>query len=454
MPRLHDDPAAADQDLLVAELDWLEAVIHRRLSAHVPTAEGRRGAPVPLPAPPAVSGVADPYAALVRQLKLDRTDRLLLALALAPQVAPALLDPFLLHNEAIGRRFSEFGGWLGQAHAGFLPTVQTALFLLAGQDARRHLALSPLTSSHPRLFDHHLLVLDHRHPDEPPASAALRLAPSALARLQGHADLGAPRSIPDFPAQQLTTPLDWKDLVLDERTQEQVAMIGRWLRHADTLLEDWGLGKRLKRGYRCLFHGPPGTGKTLTAALLGKRHRLPVYRVDLSQVVSKWIGETEKNLAALFDRAENERWILFFDEADALFGKRTEVRSANDRSSNQQLAYLLQRIEDFPGVVILATNQSAYLDDAFARRFQSSISFPMPDAAARRRLWLDSFGGEGFGLDPEIDFAGIAEKYEMSGGAILNVLRYAALLAAERQPPTILNRDVVSGVRRELRKDA
>ena len=135
--------------------------------------------------------------------------------------------------------------------------------------------------------------------------------------------------------------------------------------------------KVLKPGFKALFHGLPGTGKTLTAMLIGKKTGLDIYRVDLSQMVSKYIGETEKNLAKVFDKAEHKNWILFFDEGDALFGKRTNTKDAHDRYANQQVSYLLQRIEEYDGLVILATNLKNNIDDAFLRRFQSIIHFPM-----------------------------------------------------------------------------
>ncbi len=326
------------------------------------------------------------------------------------------------------------------------------MFLLAGDDRARRVALAPLFASSQPLLKRGILIVDHRHPDEPPLSAALRLSPQGLHLLlngSGH----TPTPGPDFPATLITTTLDWDDLVLDDATRRQIDVIGLWIRHSHTLMDDWGLARRLKPGYRSLFYGPPGTGKTLTACLLGKRHSLPVYRVDLSQVVSKWIGETEKNLAALFDQAEHSGWILFFDEADALFGKRTESQSANDRSANQQIAYLLQRLEDYAGLAILATNQHAYMDEAFARRFQSTIHFPMPDAAARLRLWQDSFSGDGFTLAPDVKFETLAERHELAGGAIINVLRYACLMAVQRRPPTVQAHDLADGVRRELQKE-
>lgn len=443
--------AAAHARTLDAELAWLEAAMNARFAAYgAGRADG--GAPVSLPSPPSVARAGGPYGALLRELDLDPAERLLLVLALAPYVAPALLDSFLLQNEATGRRFTEFGGFSGQSHAGFLPTAETAMFLLAGDVRADRLRHERLFACDHVLTRRGILLLDQRHPEEPPLSAALRLTPAGLHELLRGEDY-EPQPGPDFPATRITTPLDWSDLVLDAATMRQIEAIGRWLGHSKTLMEDWGLSRRLKPGYRCLFHGTPGTGKTLTASLLGKRHGLPVYRVDLSRVISKWIGETEKNLAILFDQAENRKWILFFDEADALFGKRTDAGSANDRAANQQIAYLLQRLEDFSGLTILATNQHNYLDQAFARRFQTSIRFPMPDRAARLRLWRDSFRGDGFALAAEVDFEGLAQRYELAGGAIINVLRYACLMAVERDPPVIEAADIAEGVRLELQKD-
>jgi AAA+ superfamily predicted ATPase len=438
------------------EFAWLEAVMNARFAAYGernPHAE----AGFELPEAPPIEHAKGPYASLVRELELGAEARLVLILALAPYLAPERLDPFLLQNQATGRRFTEFGGLVGQSHGGFLPTAETAMFLLAGHDWGRRIALASLFGPDQPLIRRGVLIVDHRHPEEPPLSAALRLSPQGLHLLlngSGH----TPTPGPDFPATRITTNLDWDDLVLDEATRRQIDVIGLWIRHAHTLMEDWGLGRRLKPGYRSLFYGPPGTGKTLTACLLGKRHGLPVYRVDLSQVVSKWIGETEKNLAALFDQAEHSGWILFFDEADALFGKRTESHSANDRSANQQIAYLLQRLEDYAGLAILATNQHAYMDEAFARRFQSTIQFPMPDAAARLQLWRDSFSsdsasGGGFALAPDVKFESLAERHELAGGAIINVLRYACLMAVQRRPPTVHAHDLADGVRRELQKE-
>jgi hypothetical protein len=443
---------AANGRVVAGELAWLEAVMSARFAAY--GGQGGEGeTPPEPPGPPSLARASGPYAELVRELNLAPAERLVLALALAPYLAPAALDPFLLTNQATGRRFTEFGGLTGQSHAGFLPSAETALFLLAGEDRAARLAFDDLFAPDAPLVRRGVLVVDLRHPDEPPLAGALRVSAPGMHLLLKGAEFVA-RASADFPATPITTPLEWRDLVLDARVSEQVEMIVSWQQHRDTLMDEWGLSRRLKPGYRCLFYGGPGTGKTLTAALIGKRVEVPVYRVDLSRVVSKWIGETEKNLASLFDHAEHQNWILFFDEADALFGKRTDASSANDRHANQQIAYLLQRLEDFPGVVILATNQQSHFDEAFARRFQSAVLFPMPDVAQRERLWRETFGAaRGVEIAADIDFARIARDHELAGGAIINVLRYAALMAVARTPPVIHAADLIDGIRRERQKD-
>jgi SpoVK/Ycf46/Vps4 family AAA+-type ATPase len=246
--------------------------------------------------------------------------------------------------------------------------------------------------------------------------------------------------------------MNWEDIVLDQQVMSQVNEINAWLDHGATLMNEWGLSSKIKPGYRALFHGPPGTGKTLTATLLGKASGRDVYRIDLSMIVSKYIGETEKNLSRIFDIAQHRNWILFFDEADALFGKRTAANTSNDRHANQQTAYLLQRIEDFPGVVILATNLDANMDDAFKRRFQSIIHFNMPSAEERYQLWQNAFSGV-CTLHEEIDVAEVSEAYELAGGSIINVLRYCALSAVRRNDPVVTKPELLAGIRREFKKE-
>ncbi len=439
----------ANATVIERELAWLRAVIEQRFAALHEQANTELDT---LNSPPDVSNAVGPFAQILHSMALNPNERLALILALAPHLAPEILDPFLLQNQATGRRFSEFGGAMGESHAGFLPTVETAMFLMAGANLQKRLPLRSLFGRQHKLISAGVLEIDLRQADEPPTSSVLRLSREHLEILLGGEDEVFP-SIGEFPAERITTPLNWDDLVLDAVTRDHIEMISAWISHSHTLMNDWGLARRVKPGYRCLFHGTPGTGKTMTACLLGKQHNVPVYRVDLSRIVSKWIGETEKNLAALFDRAQHQNWILFFDEAEALFGRRTEAHTANDRSANQQIAYLLQRLEDFPGMVILSTNQHGHMDDAFARRFQSTVLFPIPDASSRLMLWEKLFRTGHITLAPDIDFKTLAERYALAGGSIINVLRYACLRAVVRSPSVVEVIDIMSGIKQELQKE-
>jgi SpoVK/Ycf46/Vps4 family AAA+-type ATPase len=240
--------------------------------------------------------------------------------------------------------------------------------------------------------------------------------------------------------------------VLHPGTQRQIEEIETWIQYGDTLMNDWQMAPKLRPGFRSLFYGPPGTGKTMTACLLGKSTGRDVYRVDLSLVVSKYIGETEKNLARVFDQAQHKGWILFFDEADALFGKRSETRDAHDRYANQEISFLLQRVETFDGIAILASNQRENLDDAFARRFESIIYFPMPRPEERLRLWRQGISPKAK-LEEGLDLAGVARDHTLSGGSIMNVIRYASLQALKSGDSIITADDIMQGIRREYAKE-
>jgi hypothetical protein len=441
--------STANCRVLERELAWLQTVIEQRFAGR----QHENDPPLEaLAKPPGLSKASGPFAHLLRDYALDAKERLIVILALAPHLAPESLDPFLLQNQVTGRRFSEFGGLPGQSHSGFLPTVETAWFLIAGGNRLKRLQMYGLLDAGHRLISDRILEIHQAHPDEPAASAALRVSRRYIEILFEIEHDSVPSGA-YFPAERIATEQTWDDLVLDRGTRDQIDMIGGWIQYASTLLSDWGLAGRVKPGYRCLFHGGPGTGKTMTACLLGKQYGLPVYRVDLSQIVSKWIGETEKNLAALFDTAHQHNWILFFDEAEALFGRRTEAHTATDRSANQQIAYLLQRLEDFPGIVILSTNQRGHMDEAFARRFQSTIHFPMPDAAARLALWERMFRNGQIALSPTLDFKPLAAQHPMAGGAIINVLRYACLRAAMRSPQVVELADIAGGIKIEMQKE-
>jgi hypothetical protein len=240
-------------------------------------------------------------------------------------------------------------------------------------------------------------------------------------------------------------------LVLPERAREELALLHLRCRQRETLARALGAAasNRYHPGVRALFVGPSGTGKTLAACWLASRLALPLYRVDLAAVVSKYIGETEKNLAQLLARAEDAEVVLLFDEADALFGKRTEVKQANDRFANAQTNYLLQRIESFDGIVVLTSNSRSRFDPAFTRRLDFILEFPAPAPQERRALWLAHLG-EGHALAAS-DINELAATADFAGGHVRNVVLCAAVLAeAERRP--IAWRDVLRGLEVEYRK--
>ena len=443
-------PASALSDnatCLERELDWLSRVITVAMRLYF----GQERGDVRAIAPPDIRDDASPYARALREHAMSFEERLVLILTLAPHIRPQILDPFLMKNAHFDRGFSEFGGLSPSAHGGFRPTVETALFVLAGDDLARRFALRMLFEAEHFFARSGMLSLDGDAPGQPLGDQTLGIGREYLNLFT----LGTgyrPEFGAAFPARRITTALDWDDLVLAEHIVDEVEEIKAWIEHRHTLLVDWQLARKIKPGFRSLFYGPPGTGKTLTASLLGKATGLDVYRVDLSLVVSKYIGETEKNLANVFDQAQVRDWILFFDEADALFGKRTQTASSNDRYANQEVSYLLQRVEDFPGVAILATNLKGNIDEAFARRFQSMIYFPMPGPEERLRLWENAFSRQSR-LEEEVDLRRIAEEFEVAGGAIINVSRFASLMALRRGGDVIRLRDIRHGIRRELRKD-
>lgn len=434
--------------LLETELTWLAGLLQRRLDTYFASPPSHPLLPAPYTAPaltPATAG----YAHLIAQHELSTIERAIIMLALSPLLRPQLLEALWIRNPATQRGYSEFGGVSDTVDGHFTPTVETALFLLAGNQMPERLATLSWLNHHHRLFTQALL-----QPLQVAESGSLTTA-RLLPGYAVMAALGLEHTLDTraaLPAQRVTTGLCWEDLVLPAATLNQLEEVRDWLHHGNRLLHDYGLGKRLRPGYTCLFHGPPGTGKTLSATLLGKLCQREVYRVDLSMVVSKYIGETEKNLARVFDLAEQRGWILFFDEADALFGQRTRVDSAHDRYANQEVSYLLQRIEDFTGVVILSSNLRSNIDEAFVRRFQSVIAFSLPEAPERHRLWLESLPS---GLRPEADLQleRLAEKHAIAGGTIINVVRYAVLKSLVRGDDMLTAEDIDTGLRRELLKE-
>lgn len=432
-------------DNLDAVLSFLKKVVKARLELHVHKKEAAE-----------INSIAfydddSSFANFINALKPGFEEFVTILLALAPHLHPAFFDEIIAEFLPKGSELPEFGGRRGSNHRGILPTGETAQFVIAGDDLEKRIQVQQLFTSEHWFYQKDILRLEPVPDGEPFMSGRLVLDEEAL-ELLTIGQVTRPRLSASFPAAYITTELEWEDLVLPQQTWLQIKEIENWLHFNAKLLYDWGMHRKIKPGYRALFHGAPGTGKTLTASLLGKYTGRDAFRIDLSKVVSKYIGETEKNLDKIFHKAENKNWILFFDEADALFSKRTSVRDAHDRYANQEVSYLLQRIENYPGLIILASNFKSNIDEAFMRRFQSIVYFPIPKAPERLKLWQQSFPKQ-VSLASEIDLPKIAQQFELTGSNIINITQFCCLDLLSKEKTELSLQELMSGIRREYTKE-
>ena len=254
-------------------------------------------------------------------------------------------------------------------------------------------------------------------------------------------------------ASEIKPAYDWEDIVLPAAEADMLKQAYSYMKYRHTVYNEWDFGKKAAygKGLSMLFSGPPGTGKTMAAQVIANQLKMRLYKVQISQIVSKYIGETEKNLSMIFTEAKNADCILFFDETDALFGKRTEVKDSHDRHANIETAYLLQQMEDYVGVVLMATNLILNIDEAFMRRINFVVSFPFPDEETRRLLWnklLDTKAP--IAEDVDLDF--LAEGFRLAGGSIKNCVINAAFSAAAEDKP-IGMRHLLTGIVTEQQKN-
>ncbi|MFF1509274.1 ATP-binding protein [Streptomyces sp. NPDC058326] len=352
-----------------------------------------------------------PLARVVRDCSLDAAE----ALALLAAVAPEIDEKFALYYGLLADR-------PGASHL----TGEVLRTLCARTFAGR-LAARELLAAHGRLRGARLLDLTAAEG----GTLAGRVVPhrALVAYLTGGPVAGGPP--PDLPVDLMDTAHTLDDIVVPGPVRRRLATVLERVRHKHTVLEEWGFARAHDgvRGTLVLFHGPPGTGKSMTAAVLGRTLGVPAYRVDVSALVSKYIGETEKNLARVFDWAEEEECLLVFDEADAVFGRRTEVSDAHDRYANQEVSYLLQRVERHRGVVVLTTNLLGNIDEAFARRIDLRVEFPAPGAAERLAIWRGVLPAR-LPVAEDLGLPALAERYPLTGAEILDAALAAAYAAA------------------------
>jgi hypothetical protein len=439
----------SNAEALLNEIDWFTKTAEVRIKLY--TGQPCEVADIYELAPPDLSAHDSVYAEFVRFYQLSSRERLVLILSLLPHIAPQLLGSVFKNAAKENDLTAELCGAKNNSFPGFLPTAETVLFLLSGNNLSLRFNCQLLFAADHVFRLHNILSLAPVTGNDPYLCGQLLLNDEYV-DLFTAGKVRKPHFSMEFPAKLVASNMEWEDLVLDSYTQQQLNEIKVWLQHGHHLYNGWGMGKRIKPGYKALFYGPPGTGKTLTAGLLGKLAGLDVYRVDLSMVVSKYIGETEKNLEKVFSKAEHKNWILFFDEADALFGKRTSISDAHDKYANQEIAYLLQRLEDYNGLVILSSNMRGNVDEAFGRRLQSIIHFPMPRPKDRLRLWKNSFS-EKTELAGDVNLEWVSEKFELAGGSIINVVEYASLMSLDRGENIIRKDDLWEGIRKEYIKE-
>ena len=281
--------------------------------------------------------------------------------------------------------------------------------------------------------------------------ADMDLAPDALSRLYRSCRKASNQRL-DRYTNRVTPKFLWDDIVLPADTLRQLREICACVNHRQTVFGGWGFDRKfsLGKGLNILFSGGSGTGKTMSAEIIARELELDLYKIDLSSVVSKYIGETERNLSRIFGEAETSNSILFFDEADALFGKRSDVKDAHDRYANIEINYLLQKLDEYEGIIILATNLKNNLDAAFTRRLNYAVEFPFPDESCRKLIWQKVFPGEA-PLGRDVDFSFLADRFRLAGGNIKNIALNSAFMAATAGQE-IRMEHVILAIKREYQK--
>lgn len=438
-----------DQDLIrpiLNDLNWLKEFIAHRIEVYFDSKQDEEPFPELLP----IGDSSTPYHRFLSDYQLDFVERVVLLMSMVPIMSPQIFDCFFIKNSAIGRPFSEFGGIEDKVHRGFIPTAETVNFVLNGKNISKRMEILRVFSEDHFFAKNQVLHLKKDQESSSFWSNRLAINEDFFYHLIS-GEIIKPKFSAEFPAKELTTRLSMDDLIVSGQLKEDLSHILTWIKYRNEINENEALKRNFRAGYRALFYGPPGTGKSLTAALLGKLTQHPVYRIDLSRIVSKYIGETEKNLSRLLDSAENKNWILFFDEADALFSKRTEINDSKDKYANQGTAYLLQRLEEYDGLVILATNLRPNIDKAFVRRFQSILYFNLPTVEERVELWKNAL--RNISIAPDTNLQRLAEKYEVSGASVSNAIQFAWLNSKKNHRDVIFSIDLEAGLLREMSKE-
>ncbi|MGE6219433.1 ATP-binding protein [Nubsella zeaxanthinifaciens] len=407
------------------ELAWLEQVINCTLQSYF-NQDQSQNCWQDIQAPTLDNQSA--YGSFVLNHSLDSESRLALALAIAPNLKPQLLDAFLTKNTIIDNNFSEFGGYKDVHHNGFLPTFQTLLFILSIKDSVLSTKVFELLQPEHVLRAKEVLQFVEMAKHLPKLNAVIALNTNGLNYfLTGKlVDQIIGKQLGDL----LVTPLNWQDLVLTPNTADELVEILEWYRHRQTLMQDWDLHQKLKPGYRVLFYGAEGTGKRLAAAALGRELACNVYLVS-SEIFHLKSEDTVKKLKELFKLATQRNAILYFAHMEPMVNRiKDEVPEKGD-------LLFLELLQNFPGLAILSINvDQQNIEKNLPSYFQNYIHFPKPNAQQRLRLWQNAFNGK-LKLATDIDLAAIADKYELTGQSIDNILRYCAIKTVASKDQTV-----------------
>lgn len=460
MNPLHHDTL----DILSAELDWLCKVINERIAYYLKetkeytlenylqdtSLENRSWKEEEELLDPPTLGeqmLWHQYAMFIRKHELNMEERLIVLMSLAIYLKPNfyhifLKNPWLVERAKLHRTSGD---------KCLLPTVETALFILAGDDITERTRVMYYFETEHFFYRHSVLDITPTEPNEPDTFGLLSLSLSYRS-LFIYNIYKTPRYSHRFPATFMETNLQWSDLVLSQNTALQIDELKIAL-NQDEYFRSLRSGKHMRKGLRILFYGEPGTGKTLTATLLGKELNMPVIRVEISGVQSKYIGETNERLESLFNTAENKNWILFIDEGDAILGQRSQSDQGESTAhANDTVAFLLQRIESYNGIIVVATNFIQNLDKAYERRFDINARFHTLSKQQQYQFWLKLIPEE-YPLDKPQMLLGLLDQYGFSPAEICNVnqrvLRLIRLENLDHMPFRLIDKTVQDNIYRQ-----
>lgn len=417
---------------LITEQNWLISCIRTRIAICKGEASNDSGFLERHPRSSILSS-HDEYGRLIRKHNFNNEERLLLALALCNHCDPRTLNCFMESPQLqmMSRILKSENG------LSILPTAETFFFLVAGTNYSEYIHLHRYFNTDHPFYKESILDLADAAAGVSKFDGALSV-PVAYRDLLLYNKYQPPRFSSEFPAHLLTTKLNWSDLVLMPYTQSLLdEMKNRLVHEADVRTWETVTGKlndHMRPGMRVLLYGASGQGKTLTTALFGKLLNRDVYRIDLSAIISKYVGETSKNLRNLFDAAERKDWIIFIDEGDALLGMRADLSSAQSNtahSSNQDVAYILQRIETFDGIIIVATNLANNIDAAFERRFEGRIMYVALSSEMQMKVWNNVWPKK-LRMDAGTNLGTLLAQNSLSPASIVNVVQRIAIMMAEQ----------------------